>query len=286
MASTTTVTATETIYAKILASALIEAMYSVAVMDPLVRQESLVGKPSLNFSFAVWPSLTAASIAETTDLASTAVDTTNVDIAVSEAAAIRIDVTDLLAESSIVTGAAAFADQGAKAVADKRDTDLAALLGGFSGVNGATNTVLTEATVLDALTALEAADAPRPYCLVLHPYQVGQLRKAVSTTTGVVHTNTRPEDLVGEGNGFEFSYYGIPVYASTNVPTANANADRAGALFSRGQALARVDKRPIRMGVQRDESLRATEFNITSVYGQGELVDAWGRTIISKNAVS
>lgn len=281
MAATTTSTATETIYAKILTSMMIDAMYGAAVMDSLVRQESLVGKPSNSYSFPVWPSLTAASIAETVDLASTAVDTTNVDIACTEASSIRIDVTDLLNEASIVTDGARFADQGGKAVADKRDVDLAALLAGFSSTVGTSGVDLTEANLLDALTTLTNADAPRPYVLVLHTQQVGDLRKALSTTTASVQTGTDPDSLGGTGNGFEFGYYGIPVYASTNVPTANAAADRAGAIFSRGQALARVDKRPIRVRPQRDESLRATEFNITSVYGQGELVDGWGVSVIT-----
>ena len=281
MASTTVTTATETIYAKMLTDQLIDSMYSVAVMDALVRQESLAGKPSNSFSFPVWPSLTAASIAETVDLSSTAVDTTNVDIAVTEASSIRIDVTDILSEASIVRDGSRFAEQGAKAVADKRDTDLAALLGGFSSTTGASGTDLSEANLLDGLTTLTNADAPRPYVLVLHTQQVGDLRKALSTTTAVVQTGTDPAALGGTSAGFEFNYYGIPVYASTNVPTANAGADRAGAIFSRGQALARVDKRPIRVRPQRDESLRATEFNITSVYGQGELVDAWGVSVIT-----
>lgn len=281
MASTTITTATETIYAKILTDMMIDAMYGVAVMDPLVRQESLVGKPSNTFSFPVWPSLTAASIAETTDLTSTAVDTTNVDVSVTEASSIRIDVTDLLEESTILSSGAQFAEQGAKAVADKRDVDLAALLGSFSTVVGTTTVDLTEANVLAGLTSLTNADAPRPYVIVLHTQQVGDLRLALSTTTAVVQTGTSPDELGGTGAGFEFMYYGIPVYASTNVATANAGADRAGAIFSKGQALARVDKRPIRIAPQRDESLRATEFNITSVYGQGELVDGWGVSIIT-----
>lgn len=281
MAATTTSTATETIYAKILTNMMIDAMYGAAVMDSLVRQESLVGKPSNSYSFPVWPSLTAASIAETVDLASTAVDTTNVDIACTEASSIRIDVTDLLNEASIVSDGSKFADQGGKAVADKRDVDLAALLGGFSSTVGTSGVDLTEANLLDALTTLTNADAPRPYVLVLHTQQVGDLRKALATTTASVQTNTDPDSLGGTGNGFEFGYYGIPVYASTNVPTANAAADRAGAIFSRGQALARVDKRPIRVRPQRDESLRSTEFNITSVYGQGELVDGWGVSVIT-----
>src|SRR5688572_3031762 len=106
-------------------------------MDALMRQESLIGKPSLTYSFPVWPALTAASIAETTDLASTAVDTTNVDIAVTEAASIRIDVTDLLTEATLVREGTKFADQGGKAVADKRDADAAALLASFTTVRDA-----------------------------------------------------------------------------------------------------------------------------------------------------
>lgn len=281
MAATTTSTATETIYAKVLTNLMIDAVYSVAVMDSLVRQESLVGKPSNSLSFPIWPTVAAASIGETTDLTSTAVDTTAVDIACTEASSIRIDVTDLLAEASIVTEGARFADTGARAVADKRDTDLAALLGGFSTTVGTTTVNLSEANLLAAMTSLASADAPRPYVIVLHPQQVGDLRSALSTTTAVVQSGTDPASLGGTGAGLEFMYYGFPVYASTNVPQANAGADWAGAMFSRGQALARVDKRPIRVRPQRDESLRATEFNITSVYGQGELVDTWGVSIIT-----
>ena len=281
MPSTTVSTATETIYAKMLTDMMIDAIYSVAVMDQLVRQESLVGKPSNSLSFPIWPTVAAASIAETTDLPSVAVDTTAVDIACTEASSIRIDVTDLLSEASIIRDGSRFADTGARAVADKRDTDLAALLGGFTNIVGATTVNLSEANLLAAFTRLSALDAPRPYVIVLHPDQVGDLRSALSTTTAVVQTNTTPQELGGTGAGLEFAYYGMPVYMSTNVPTANAGADRAGAVFSKGQALARVDKRPIRIRPQRDESLRATEFNITSVYGQGELVDTWGVSVIT-----
>jgi hypothetical protein len=69
-------------------------------------------------------------------------------------------------------------------------------------------------------------------------------------------------------------------------PSIGAAADVKGAIFSRGQALARVDKRPIRVEPQRDASLRATEYNITSVYGQGILVQNWGVAVLSKNAAS
>jgi len=282
VAATTTSTATELIYAKILSDVMVDAMYSVAVMDNLVRQESLVGKPSNAMSFDVWPSLTAAAIAETVDLVSTAVDTTNVDISVTEAASIRIDVTDLLMEASIISDGMRFAAQGGKAVADKRDTDLAALLAGFSTVAGTTNVALTEANLLSAMTSLTNADAPRPYVLVLHTKQLGDLRVALAATSAAIWSTVPPDTFGPNGKvGYEFTYYTIPIYATTNVATANAAVDRAGAMFAR-DALARVDKRPIRYEPQRDASLRATEHNITSVYGQGELVDGWGVSVITK----
>jgi hypothetical protein len=287
VAATTTAVATELIYAKILTDMLIDNMYGVAVMDQLVRQESLVGKPSNSFSFPVWPALTAASIAETADLTSSAVDTTNVDIAVTEAASIRVDVTDLLIESAILTDGMRFAEQGGKAVADKRDTDLAALCASFTTVVGTTTVVLSEANVLKAITTLHGLDAPQPYVVALHPFAIGDLRKALATTTAVVQTARGGGDAsLAPGVGFEFSYFGVDIYGSTNIPTANAAADVKGAIFSKGQALARVDKRPIRVEPQRDASLRATEYNISSVYGQGILVQNWGVAVLSKNAAS
>lgn len=283
MAATTTSTATETIFAKIITDQLIDAMYSVRVMDELCRQESLVGKPSNSYSFPIWPSLTAASIAETVDLASTAVDTTNVDIACTEASSIRIDVTDLLAESTVVRAASQFAAQGGKAVADKRDADLAALLSGFSTVKGVDSASLSEANMLDSYTALQAADAPAPYVAVLQPVSVGHLRKAVANTS-TINFHFTPDQMGGSpGNGFQFSYYGIDVYSTTNVPSMGTTG-YGNAMFAKGQALARVDKRPIRVEPQRDASLRAWEFNLTSVYGQGELVDGWGVTINTDSA--
>lgn len=281
MAATTTTTATETIYAKIITNALIDAMYGTAVMDAVVRQESLAGDPSNTYSFPVWPSLTAASVGETVDLTSTAVDTTNVDISVTEAAAIRIDVTDLLTGASLIRDGARFAEQGGKAVADKRDVDLAALLAGFSSVVGTSGVDLTEANLLSAITTLTNADAPQPYVFVLHTQQLGDARSALMGTTATPQSNTSPADLgsLGPTNGMAFPYAGYPILSSTNVGTMNAGADRGGALFSRGEALARVDKRPMRLEPQRDASLRAWEYNITSVYGQGELVDGWGVTI-------
>jgi hypothetical protein len=282
MASTTTTTLTETIYAKIITDTLIDAMYGAAVMDALMRQESLVGKPSLTQSFPVWPALTAASIAETSDLGSTAIDTTTVDIAVSEAAALRVDITDLLRESTVVRDVSAFANQAAKAVADKRDVDAATLLGGFSTVKGLSTDAMSRAILLSGIAALAMADAPKPYGAVLQPRQVGHLRDELVSTGAVVQSQNRPEDF-GPGDGYEFTWI-VPIWGTTNVPTADAGASFTGAMFSLRQALARVDKRPIRVEPQRDASGRLTEYVVTSVYGQGELVDSWGVTLKSKVA--
>lgn len=57
MATTTVATATETIYAKALTAMMVDAVYGAAVVDQLVRQESLVGKPTNTASFELWPTV-------------------------------------------------------------------------------------------------------------------------------------------------------------------------------------------------------------------------------------
>jgi hypothetical protein len=74
--------------------------------------------------------------------------------------------------------------------------------------------------------------------------------------------------------------FGVNVYQTTNVQTANTGADRAGAMFS-SEALGLATKWPARTELQRDASLRATEIVVTACYGVGELVDSFGVPIVT-----
>src|SRR5690554_5342290 len=118
--ATTTSSVEELIYEEIIDLAVIEATYATRVMVPLMRQDSLAGKPSDTKSYPRWPALTAAAVAETADLTNTEVETTRVTITVGEVG-IVITLTDNTQEDDIISGLAEYGAQGGKALADKQD---------------------------------------------------------------------------------------------------------------------------------------------------------------------
>lgn len=284
--STTTVSAAELSLTDIVDGSVISASYSARVMAGLVTQKSLAGQPTDTARFPRWPSLTAASVAETTDLTNTQIDTTEVSITVGEVG-IMIAVTDNLQEDDIIAGLVEYGEQGGKALADKQDADLAALLSGFSNTTGVTTGGLTVSAFLDAIAALDARDATKPYVAVLHPTQWAQLSKNIATASATIWAQGagQGDSRLGQQGAFVGNFFGVDVYQSTNVPT-NIRATVAvydGAVFSR-EALAWVEKRQSRTEFERDASARLTEIVVTSRYGVGELVDAWGQVLYSNQA--
>lgn len=283
----TTRTSADDLYeASILDTTIIDAVYSMRVMAPLMRQYSLVGKPSNTAKFPRWPALTAASVAETADLANTQINTTSVTATVGEVG-ITIALTDALQEDDILAGVSAYGAQAGRALADKQDADAAALLSGFSNTTGVTTGGLTVAAFLGAIGALEARDAPGPYVAVLHPVQVHQLRTAMAASSASWVNNVDDNRLGARpGTGFVGQWFGVDVYQSTNAPTNTRStvAVYDGAIFARNQALVWVEKRAARSETERDASARLTEITVTSRYAVAELVDEYGQVLYSNQA--
>ena len=257
----------------------IEAIYSARVMRPLMANRSLAGKATNTINVPAWPSLTAASVAETADLANTAINPTEVSASVGEIG-IMTTVTDALQEDDIYAGLAEYGQQLGSAVADKMDADSAALLASFSNVTGTTGQALTQARFIAAIRALEARDAPKPYVAVLHPVQYGQLTNDIATNGGNWASGLG-DARVGAtaGPGFAANWFGVGVYTTTNV-TDDAT-DYSGGLFSSGRALMFIGKREARTEFERDASFRLTEIVVSSRYAVVELVDTWGQELLS-----
>jgi hypothetical protein len=116
---------------------------------------------------------------------------------------------------------------------------IAGLVGGFSLNQSTTGVDLTVAVFLAAITDLETGSnqsfAPGDAMAVLHTQQVGDLRASFSTATGTVQwTAVAQEQLTLRGNGYRGQIFGVDVFSSGYVPSANAGADRAGGMFCRG----------------------------------------------------
>lgn len=130
----------------------------------------------------------------------------------------------------------------------RAETDALQLFPGLSGSAGTTNTALSFATMLDALTKLlsnnvESEDA----VFILEEKGVADLRALAvagsgaplstifaSSAADVSFFNHRPD---ASRNGFRGSFAGIPIYAANKavMSTANAGVDRVAALIVAGR---------------------------------------------------
>ena len=284
----TTSSVDDLIYTAIINDRIIDYARAAVVCPQLCRQADLSLEAGKAYSFPKWSSLTAAAIAEGDDMADTALTTDTVTVTASEVG-VMVTVKDLAAESDIVNGLEDYARQLGLAVADKIDSDICALFPAFAGGTavGTSGADLTDDTFLEALYTLEAANGPKPYAAVLHPVQVHDLRSDIITNGGTFYgpavgaTLAGAQNIVDHGNGYVGSLFGVDIFQTTNVPLANADADRAGAIFAKGEALGLVTKWPVRTELQRDASARATEIVVTSCYGVGELMDSFGVPIVT-----
>jgi hypothetical protein len=165
-------------------------------------------------------------------------------------------ITDVLDVSSIAATRGAQMRQMGNAVAQKIDVDICALLAGFGTAVGSSGTNLSLANILSAIYTLELANAPGPYVGVLHPVQIADLRTAIEDSSSGIFTGGSvrggaAEIGTNEDTGYFGSFMGIDWYQSTNVPTANSAADRAGGAFSKNYALGMVQKWPAKTEIMR-----------------------------------
>lgn len=123
-------------------------------------------------------------------------------------------------------------------------TDLIAnVTDGFATTAGSTGVDLSLTNFLTAIGLLEVnsggAIAPGGVMAVLHGQQVADLRQSFAASTGgAVQWSQDAQTLLPiRGGGFRGNIYGVDIFASSKVPTANAGADRAGGMFVNGALL-------------------------------------------------
>ena len=122
---------------------------------------------------------------------------------------------------------------------------LASLMGGFA--TGVTDTGVDAEYVdfLDLITLIETQSqnlgsngaGASGLIAILHPQQWADIRKNLEITLGTSNLlawNAIASPLQSLGGAFKGLFHGVSVYTSSRVPTANAGADRAGGMFTRG----------------------------------------------------
>ena len=268
MAATTSTTLDD-LFANIIAQARFTAEEE-SLMLGLVTQYNIGDEAGKTIQVPKYPAITAADLTEGTDMSSTTVSTSSVNITVGEVGA-QVVLTDLAAmgagnpaeELGTVLG---------NSIATKMDKDLIALFDGFSSALGAAGQEITVADLFKAAATLRTNKAQGEIFAVVHPYQAYQLKANLTNTfanpNGGVAQNTA---MV---NAYVGTIAGMDVYESANI-TIDGSDDAKAAVFSR-EALAIAMKRDFQIEAQRDASLRAFELNATAIYGVGELDDSYG----------
>ena len=185
------------------------------------------------------------------------------------------------------------------AVAAKLDADLTALGVAFAQTECGAGNLFALSHVFGAMRQLKAASAPMPYNLVLSPKQVwgpkgiiGLLHNTAIDTAGSSTTDTataRGVGLLGSKGeeafqtGFVGSIAGFNVYWSDQISEdVGSGGDAGGFAFSSGAiGLAVGAEGLFRIASERDEMLRAVNYVATGFWGEIEVKDTHGVTILS-----
>jgi len=274
--------ATGTVLSELYANIVQSALYTLSeqtVIRPLIRNYDMSGTPGLTAQVPIYPAISAAAIADGTDLANTAFNTTSKTMTASEIG-VMVELTDLAAESATDDVAAAIGRQIGDAMAKKVDADLAALFTGFSANVNKTEAAVTVDDIFKAAATLRANQAPGNYVAVLHPYQAYDL-KAQLTNAGATMSHSLSE--VGNRalmDGFIGRIAGVDIFESTVVSAPDSAGAYYGAVMTQ-DALGYMVKRSMRIETERNASKRSLEIVGSMAFGVSEIFDGYGVGIIS-----
>lgn len=170
------------------------------------------------------------------------------------------------------------------------------IVDGFTTTVGSSGVDFSVTNWFSAKAALQSASAPGPFLAILHPQQLNDLQASLRAETGPMQfVPATAEMMMIKGQGFAGSFEGVDIFTSSQVPTANAGADRAGALMSYG-AVAYADgivspqvavggiaisSGPIYVEVERDGGMGANKVTGNYFVGLAKAQDGLGVSIIT-----
>lgn len=274
---TNTTTYNDVSLAAIISDEVKDALMAVVVTPALLDFYDLAGQESKAVKIPKADKFTAAAVAEGVELGNTALTSASVTLTASEIG-IMATITDVLELSDIPAAHAARLRQLGRAMGDKLDVDICALFSGFSTAVGATTVDVTLANLLDAIYNLEVNDAASLGSVVgvFHPRQSADIRTELEADAASIYTNESMSKINKAMAGYFGNWFGIDIFQSTNVPTANAAADRAGGIFIRNYALGIAQKWAAKVEPMRWPPIRGWVLVASAMYGVGEIEDSAG----------
>jgi hypothetical protein len=283
-----------TIYAKVIENLIIAYQYDETTAIPYARFKSIAEEFTATAGFPRKVKNAVATIAtETTISTTTAMTTTNVDIAVSRVGIAR-GLTETAREDSIVGRSLyidGFVQDAAVLFGESMDTDFTALFASITAAAGTTGVALSLATMVLVMATQRANKARGQQVIHMHDLQLKQLQQAqIAATATPWAVFFQPNNDNSQFGGY---FMNAPVWASSKNPTINTAADRAGAAWSAGQgpgakpdytALGLVVKRMPSSLTQEDILSDAHNWASYMRYGVGIIANNFATKIVSINS--
>ena len=279
--STSALWATNNALTVIVKRRIIEFQSRRAVAAQLVTVDDTGGLEGKTLGYPRWPTLSAGAVTEGTDMSDTAVTPTTVQLTAA-AVGISFEIMDLLSESTIGLFDA-MGKQGVGVVMQKLEDDIVALLAALNGGTaiGTSGSDLTLTNFLDALATLESNQADGDAVFLGHPIQITDLARSLGGNGAFSQTESAAIiDKIGTKNGLVGSVGAIPCFKSSRCPTANAGADRVGAVFT-PDAIGVNRKWNVKPEMDRNVRGPSTVLAVTAAYGLGETADQFGVPVIT-----
>ena len=304
--------ANEVYFSGLSGNARVAAILNQFVVTKLTDTASLVNHPSITqlrsmngsgstvvqVPVVSWGANAMASVAENSTVSNTALTTTNANVTIARQA-LRRQISDL----AQLTSAGIALDVTLENIAadmvlayNKRVTTMiAALSSGFSSSVGSTTVDLTVANFYAAIFQLQLNSADGMFTAILHPQQINDLISSLRSETGPgQYLATSQDQVQAKGPGFRGNLFGVDIFASANVPTANAGVDYLGMMIAPGAigvatataapilgGATIASQSPILVELERDASSGSTIIVGSAFVGVAELDDLRGVGILS-----
>lgn len=180
-----------------------------------------------------------AAVGDGSSVANTSITSSAATITIARQA-LRYDITDLASLTDPLTAGAGVGIEGlansmAIAFGMRLTQMITALSSGLSQSVGSTTVALTTGTFFDAIYKLQLQSNDGEFAAVLAPQQINHLINSLRAETGPGQYVAATQDqIAAKGQGFRGMLFGVALYTSSTVPTANAGADRLGMMTATG----------------------------------------------------
>jgi hypothetical protein len=227
---------------EVIADLILMYAHDKIVISPFVRVMNLAGRGSPTAAFPQWEldDVEDVTTEGTTTLSNVELQTTEVTPVTAAQIGILREVTDFALETNIFGPDEIkrfIVEDAGRLCMLEVETDLAALFSGFTASVGTSGADLSVANFLQAIAALDTANARGARVCVLDDQQASDLRLALAASTASVFANAAQNAqtmLNASGTGFMGTLFDVPTYLTNLTTTANTNADVVGAMFIDG----------------------------------------------------